>query len=415
MERTIYSKYSNERAKRFCIRTDIVIDESGEKKVYKHALTSEGRKHVGHMKIAYEELAEAYYGSGIAFCVCEGEKPCVGSKGEHVEAGNVDTQREDGMAYVAFPFLKGISLQDVMEKAVQSGDEDQMEQILREYIRRVMASGGEIPFTVTPEFTEVFGEVSEELMTLQQGSKGWTCAVASDIDMILSNIFIEKDDVAGRDTEWEIIDYEWTFEFPIPKVFIIYRALYFAYYQILHDTKWSLAALYELAGITEDMARVFGQMEVGFQEYLGTGSLPVRNMQRLMGTKIIPFQKLIGADGAAYQGSSIPESEWIKVRKLQYHIDRKEYQDGSVICSGWAFAKTKDGRCLPAEIRVTDESGRAIPAEISRRERSDVAKALKVRNVTTPMWGFDCVWLAPPRENWRIHFSMGNQEKIYEG
>lgn len=406
MERTIYSKYSNERAKRFCIRTDIVMDESGEKKVYKHALTDEGRNHVGHMKMAYEELTEAYRGSGITFCDCEGEK---------VDTGNEKAQIEADMSYVIFPFLKGVSLQDVMEKAVQSGDEAQIEGILREYIRRVMTSGGEIPFQMTPEFAEVFGDVSQELTTLPQGTEGWNCGAVSDIDMILSNIFAEKDDVAGRDTEWKVIDYEWTFEFPIPKVFIIYRALYFAYYQILHDTKWSLAALYELAGITEDMARVFGQMEVGFQQYLGTGSLPVRNMQRLMGTKIIPFQKLMGADGAAYQGSGIPESEWIKVRKLQYHIDRREYQDGSVICSGWAFAKTKDGRCLPVEIRVTDETGSEISAEIGRRERSDVAKALKIRNVTKPMWGFDCVWLAPPRENWKIHFSLGNQEKIYEG
>ena len=46
MERTIYSKYSNERAERFRIRTDIVTDEAGEKKVYKYACTIQAGDHI---------------------------------------------------------------------------------------------------------------------------------------------------------------------------------------------------------------------------------------------------------------------------------------------------------------------------------------------------------------------------------
>lgn len=392
-EWTIYSKYSNERAERFCIRTDIVLDAYfDKKKVYKYALSEKSRAHIRFIAEAYRKLAKAYEGSGITFCPCE----------EITEEGGDKTG-------VAFPFVEGRSLQEILEQAVREKDEGAVEHILKEYVRRILSFGGEEPFAVTPEFVQVFGEVSFD--------EPLFCAAASDIDMIFSNILVEEGEAYEPDTEWNVIDYEWTFDFPIPKIFVIYRALYFACYQILNGTEWSLEALLALAGITEKQREVFKGMEARFQEYLGTGALPVRNMQRIMGTKIVSLEQLLGRTETAgiASGDVAMESEWIKVRKLQYHIDRKEYQDGSVICSGWAFASTWDGRKLPVNIRVTDEKGRAVLAEIGRRERKDVAETLKIRNVTTPLWGFDCVWIAPPREGWKISFSLGNQEKVYEG
>ena len=47
MDRTIYSKYSNERAERFRIRTDIVVDVAGRKTVYKYAGTRRIRMYGG--------------------------------------------------------------------------------------------------------------------------------------------------------------------------------------------------------------------------------------------------------------------------------------------------------------------------------------------------------------------------------
>ena len=105
----------------------------------------------------------------------------------------------------------------------------------------------------------------------------------------------------------------------------------------------------------------------------------------------------------------------MRVRKLLYHMDRKEYQDGSMVCSGWALAKTWDGRALPVEIRVTDKNGNVIPAEIGRRRRQDVAETLKLRNRAETEFGFDCVWFSQPWEGFRIRFSLGNRESIYEG
>lgn len=387
MERTIYSKYSNERAKRFGIRTDIVTDESGEKKVYKYALNEAAEDHIRHIAHVYPHLARAYAHSPVAFCTAElvaGERCAVKS-----------------------PFAEGASLQNLLEQAAGAHDGERIEALLREYVHRVMTYGGDEPFAVTPEFTEVFSGCAPDYEVLE----GMSCAAASDIDMIFSNILTEEEKT-DAEAVWNVIDYEWTFLFPIPKLFLIYRAFYFAWHQIFYRTEWSLERLFGLAGISPRQAEVFRCMEEGFQRYLGPGSLPVRNMQRLMGTKITTLEQLLGArDGGMIQ----EETRSVRVRRILYHIDRLEYQDGCMVCAGWACAKTWDKRTLPVQICVTDGAGVQVPAEVTRRERQDVALVLKIRGESKPLWGFDCVWVVPQEAAWSIRFSLGKREEIYEG
>ena len=169
------------------------------------------------------------------------------------------------------------------------------------------------------------------------------------------------------------------------------------------------------AGITEEETECFARMEEHFQEYLRAGAFPVRSMQRRMGTRIIPFAALLEGAGAGDGGEIVRESAYLRVRKLLYHIDRAESQDGSRVCSGWAFAKTWDGRCLPVNIRVAAPGGEQFAAEITRRARADVAEMFKLRRVENPEFGFDCVWQAAPEQRFCLYFSLGNRESIYEG
>lgn len=385
--RTIYSKYSNERAERFCIRTDIVELEDKTKAVYKHALKAEGQTHIENIRQSCIRLSAAYTDPQISFCPCDLEETSI-----------------------RFPFLEGETLQDILERKVFNKERDAIGRILTDYRSRILKDGGKQTFYVTEEFTEVFGNVSP----------AWEMesAKVSDIDMIFSNILVERQE-NGIDPEnlcWNVIDYEWTFDFPVPKDFLIYRAFYFAYYQVLHDTEWTFEELMRLAQITEPMQQIFKGMEEHFQNYLGKGALPVRNMQRKMGTRIFMPPWHGGSDSDVQNGTGkiVPESEWIKVRKLQFQVDRQEYQDGSVIFCGWAFAQTRDGRTLPVDIRIVDERGNTADAEITRLAREDVAKALRIRKVTVPLWGFNCVWLADSKEKWKAVFSLGNCKKTYE-
>lgn len=408
MDRTIYAKYSNERAAQFCIRTDIVTDESGKRKVYKYALTKAAEPHIRHIGEAYQALAAAYEGSGISFCPAETQISSE-SGWQTVLADAVNGKLEKCRS--ASLFLTGTALQDVLERMLDDGDTNGIRHILQNYIRKVKESGGSRPFAVSKEFIKVFGDCVPD--------GAYDSAEVSDIDMIFSNIFVEKE-ADALDGAWTVIDYEWTFDFAVPKAFIIYRAIYFAWHQVFYKADMSLAELFELAEITQEEAADFRRMEEHFQEYMGQSHIPVRNMQRLMGTRIVPINRLLGQSGGMQntirQKTTVGRgTERMRVRKLLYHMDRKEYQDGSMVCSGWALAKTWDGRALPVEIRVTDKNGNVIPAEIGRRRRQDVAETLKLRNRAETEFGFDCVWFSQPWEAFRIRFSLGNRESIYEG
>ena len=110
------------------------------------------------------------------------------------------------------------------------------------------------------------------------------------VAVIFANILIPKgsENKIGQ-AKWTVIDYEWTFFFPVPKLYVLYRALYFAYYQIMGGRGTSLDELLASYGIDQTLKEQFGRMEENFQAYLGKENVPVRNMQRVMGTKIIPF------------------------------------------------------------------------------------------------------------------------------
>lgn len=385
LERTIYARYSNERDRRFEIRTDITVCENGEKQVLKSALHGEGAEHIGRIRRAYEKLSECYRNPLITFCPCEAEG---------------DAAR--------FLFVPGKTLQELLEEAVQCGDMETVRELIRDYIARVSEDGGKEKFVPTPEFAAVFGERHFD-------DEAW-CAEVSDIDMIFSNIIIppvegvsSAESVPAAELPWTVIDYEWSFFFPVPKKFILYRAMYFACYQILNDTEITLGELMREAGISDEQQKVFASMEEHFQAYLAGDMVPVRNMQRLMGTKITELCDLLA--GAA--GEAETEEKRARVRGIRFHIDRKEYQDGSVVCCGWAFAATWDGRYLPVHIHARDEGGRMISAEITRSDRKDVARVLRLRRARDTEWGFNCVFVAPREMKWKLVFSLGRRSREY--
>ena len=149
-------------------------------------------------------------------------------------------------------------------------------------------------------------------------------------------------------------------------------------------------------------------MEEHFQEYLRAGAFPVRSMQRRMGTRIIPFAALLEGAGAGDGSEIVRESAYLRVRKLLYHIDRAESQDGSRVCSGWAFAKTWDGRCLPVNIRGGGTGRRAVCGGDYKKSTGRCAEMFKLRRVENPEFGFDCVWQAAPEQRF-LHILFPGQ------
>ena len=126
-------------------------------------------------------------------------------------------------------------------------------------------------FVMTEQFREVFGDVTLP-EHLQAG-----CGL--DIDMIFPNLILDENG-------WNLLDYEWTFDFPIPYHYVIYRALF--YESLEQDEKeFVLDEWLDRAGITAAEVSAYGQMELSFQQYSRRGIVPTRDMQKLIGYPVI--------------------------------------------------------------------------------------------------------------------------------
>ena len=80
-----------------------------------------------------------------------------------------------------------------------------------------------------------------------------------------------------------MIDYEWSFHFPVPVNFILYRSI--RYYADTTAVRRALnpAGLYDRAGITERELTAYGAMEDAFQKYVLGGRIPMRQLYKEKG------------------------------------------------------------------------------------------------------------------------------------
>lgn len=376
-ERVIYSRHSNERAAQFQIRTDILEQPDKTRRVMKYAGRKEGIAHIAAIETSCQRLKEGYKDENISFCGCHRE-------GEGI----------------AFDYLEGKTLQELLEQALQEKQNVWIEKMLKDYCARIRACGGNRKFELTGDFCRVFGRypgMEKVLETLD-------CPQYCDVDLIFSNILVAAEcGTAPEQMRWQIIDYEWSFGFPVPKSYVLYRAMYFACYQIFNGTGWTLPGLLELAEITKEQQELFLKMEQHFQEYLAGDGFPVRNIQRLMGTRIYRLGEK--------KEDILPEFGLL--RGLYYHIDREEYQDGCIVCSGWALARDWKNHGVPLELSVWDGEGKQIPAEITRTVRKDVAGMFELEEEKQPEYGFDCIFPLKSGEKWQITFARGHRKKRY--
>ena len=238
MERVLYSKFSDDRKKKYCIRTDIV-EIDGVKKVRKVPLYTEGQSHMTYISEVYTLLCQQYKDEKILFNTCE--------------------LKEDG---IYLEYIPNETLQMQMESYMDAGDEAAIEKLLYEYIDKIQDFCKKKGFEKTDAFVEVFGdvEVPEDSVSLE----------VTDIDLIFSNVMVGE--------KWEVIDYEWTFMFPIPIKYVIYRAFFLAHHQMRRCAVLELEHLMNIAKITPEERVVFQQMEESFQRFITGNSTPFRDI-----------------------------------------------------------------------------------------------------------------------------------------
>ncbi|QFJ56110.1 rhamnan synthesis F family protein [Pseudobutyrivibrio xylanivorans] len=176
MERLLYEKLSNERNPKYNIITDIV-ERDGKRVVIKKPYDSQAINHIHRVFNSYRGLQDLLQGS--AFCVNESQLV-----GDTIES----------------EFLEG-------EHLTAADSQQFLDAVKSAFIPK------STEFDASDEFTKVFGEVDLP--------RGVLACKFLDIDLIFDNII-------KTDKGWEIIDYEWTFDFLVPINYMLYRVVKFS-------------------------------------------------------------------------------------------------------------------------------------------------------------------------------------------
>ncbi len=197
--KTLFVKYNRERITYFQTVTKILQDDCGFTFAVKEPLSAKAANHIKAIYSNYHMLSTKY---DIKLC-----RPLLTDNG------------------IQFEMAKGESLESLLIKALSDDDEVDAINIINiylEYLNKLVGKRN-IVFKPCGNFREIFGEWNytgtEDVIEI------------ANVDLILSNLFLYKKELTQ-------IDYEWVFDFPIPKSFIIWRTfhLFFNCHQEFVDT-----------------------------------------------------------------------------------------------------------------------------------------------------------------------------------
>lgn len=302
-EQISFVKFSNDRGEAHNIRTLITKSKDGAFHLLKMADSEKSLPHIEHMKKTYQALLELYADAGFEI--------------------NAYTEREYG---AEFEFLSGYTMEEALDQYIKQGEYEKAVEKMFAVFDEIRACKNKKEFQATQEFQEVFG--AQELPV------GLLAADVCDIDLIMPNILV------GEDGKWTVIDYEWSFHFPAPLNFIVYRNI--RYYADTTAARRALnpQSLYKRAGISGQELAAYEKMEEAFQSYVLNGHTPMRQRYKESGKP-------------AYHVSSVLHviDELERRRALQIYFDR-----GSGFCE--ADVRTYHSKALDGtyhlEIPVKD-------------------------------------------------------------
>lgn len=275
MEKLIYSKYSNERSRKFSLRTDI-LEQDGRRLVKKTPMEKEGVNHVASLVKWMEELEHIF--KDVSFvcnkCTLEGKS-------------------------AVLEYVSGETLEERLDSLLKQGETEEAEKLFESYLGKVDDIYKGQPFVKTEKFLHVFGDASfgEEM----------ECAGVTDIDMVCQNLVLTEPAV--------VIDYEWTFDFPIPGKFVVYRIIHYYIHMNAMREVLDEEGLYKKFGISSSMQEEFEKMEACFQNYITEGHIPMRDMF----TEMSPGAMWIQEKYAQLQGENRELKEKLKKKNQLLH------------------------------------------------------------------------------------------------
>jgi len=179
-------KYSDERNKRYSIKTSVINDK--EPYVIKECIFQEGEDHIKNI-YANQAKLECYY-PNVKIC-----------KGTMLQK-----------KIIKFEFVDGISLEEKYISAVKSKDKETFEKLLLEHKNIIVGSEkNQCEFCISDDFNKIFG--GGQAYVGREGLR------LSNFDGIPSNIIYNEND------EPNFIDYEWVMDFVMPLELVLYNCI----------------------------------------------------------------------------------------------------------------------------------------------------------------------------------------------
>ena len=280
-ERTIYSKYSSERKEEFSIRTYITETPEGEHHVYKAALSPKANAHIELMSNRYETFKTCYEHSKLEPNQC---KALLRDNETVAIAGKPTTTR----ARIELAYLDGIDFEKYLDFLQEQRQYEEMIGLIREYRIEVLKTACQLPFEKSSKLEAVFGKCDLPA--------GGLAANPCNFDLIFSNFVL-----TGRDREhmvWNVLDYEWIFDFLIPLKFILYRALFYylgdvktlPFRNYLEGQKIDLYREFE---ISEEEKLIYDEMEHQFQLYIIGDKASLTLLKAIMPAATVSLPRLV--------------------------------------------------------------------------------------------------------------------------
>lgn len=156
---------------------------------------------------------------------------------------------------VCFPFVSGLTIEAKLLRALRLGDEEMFRETIKLYLDLLYRCPA-APIELDDKFVEIFGT------SIKNPGFGILCGC---LDLMFGNIILGE-----RPT---LIDYEWTFDFPIPRDFIAFRAVtgFLANYAEHRPAQMGdVRELYAMARLTDETVEQFIEAEWRFQRFVNS-------------------------------------------------------------------------------------------------------------------------------------------------
>ena len=229
-EKLIFSKYSDSRDNEYKIRTSILIDKRGNKKVEKIPLNKKSINHIEKIYNNYAILKSQYENSDFHLETCR----------------KLDNKIE-------FDYIEGKTFVEILNEEFDKNGLEAVIERIKELKEKLYKLSNNEKFEISEEFKKVFGSVK-----LDENKK---CIKPANIDFIGTNLIYSN----GK---FHIIDYEWVFNFYIPIDYIVYRTIFYYQDENVYKNKINLRKILEKLEISVQEEEKYYKMELQFDKYV---------------------------------------------------------------------------------------------------------------------------------------------------